>query len=88
MVIVGHKKDSQSYVNMKRKACAKVGIKSIDIDLLEYVAKAELMAKVHELNADPGVHGQLIINTIMYQRSLFLHLLLRHQIPGYFSLTL
>ena len=49
MVIVGHKKDSQSYANMKRKACAEVGIKSIDSHLREQVAKAELMAKVHEL---------------------------------------
>ena len=46
MVIVGHKKDSQSYANMKRKACAEVGIKSIDSHLREQVAKAELMEKV------------------------------------------
>ncbi|XP_071738318.1 bifunctional protein FolD 2-like [Rutidosis leptorrhynchoides] len=60
VVIVGHRKDSQSYVNMKRKACAEVGIKSIDIDLPEQVPEAELIAKVHELNADPDVHGILV----------------------------
>lgn len=58
VVIVGHRKDSQSYVSMKRKACCEVGIKSIDIDLPEQVPEAELIAKVHELNADPNVHGQ------------------------------
>lgn len=42
---------------MKRKACAEVGIRSIDIDLPEQVPEAELIAKVHELNADPNVHG-------------------------------
>ncbi|KAK9054954.1 hypothetical protein SSX86_026033 [Deinandra increscens subsp. villosa] len=60
VVIVGNRKDSQSYVNMKRKACAEVGIISIDIDLPEEVPEAELIAKVHELNADPSVHGILV----------------------------
>ncbi|XP_076933909.1 bifunctional protein FolD 2-like [Bidens hawaiensis] len=60
VVIVGTRKDSQSYVGMKRKACAEVGIKSIDIDLPEEVPEAELIAKVHELNADPSVHGILV----------------------------
>ncbi|XP_076892260.1 bifunctional protein FolD 2-like [Bidens hawaiensis] len=60
VVIVGTKKDSQSYVSMKRKACAEVGIKSLDIDLPEEVPEAELIAKVHELNADPAVHGILV----------------------------
>lgn len=60
VVIVGSRKDSQSYVSMKRKACAEVGIKSFDIDLPEDVAEAELIAKVHELNANPDVHGTVI----------------------------
>jgi 5,10-methylene-tetrahydrofolate dehydrogenase/methenyl tetrahydrofolate cyclohydrolase len=60
VVIVGNRKDSQSYVNMKRKACAEVGIKSIDIDLPEQVPESELISKVHELNADPEVHGILV----------------------------
>lgn len=60
VVIVGHRKDSQSYVSMKRKACAEVGIKSFDIDLPEHVPEAELISKVHELNANPDVHGILV----------------------------
>ncbi|MFS7976110.1 putative methylenetetrahydrofolate dehydrogenase (NADP(+)), Methenyltetrahydrofolate cyclohydrolase [Helianthus anomalus] len=60
VVIVGNRKDSQSYVNMKRKACAELGIRSIDIDLPEQVSEAELIAKVHELNEDPNVHGILV----------------------------
>ncbi|XAR61314.1 Methylenetetrahydrofolate dehydrogenase (NADP(+)) [Bertholletia excelsa] len=60
VVIVGTRKDSQSYVSMKRKACAEVGIKSFDIDLSEQVPEAELIAKVHELNAYPDVHGILV----------------------------
>lgn len=57
VVIVGSRKDSQSYVSMKRKACAEVGIKSFDLDLPEDVSQDELISKVHELNANPDVHG-------------------------------
>ncbi|PON96587.1 Tetrahydrofolate dehydrogenase/cyclohydrolase [Trema orientale] len=60
VVIVGNRKDSQSYVSMKRKACAEVGIKSFDLNLPEDVSQAELIAKVHELNANPDVHGILV----------------------------
>lgn len=60
VVIVGNRKDSQSYVSMKRKACAEVGIKSFDLDLPEDVSQAELIAKVHELNANTDVHGILV----------------------------
>ncbi|KAK6260209.1 hypothetical protein SCA6_014683 [Theobroma cacao] len=52
VVIVGGRKDSQSYVGMKRKACAEVGIKSFDVDLPEEVPESELISKVHELNAN------------------------------------
>ncbi|CAI9104909.1 OLC1v1003701C1 [Oldenlandia corymbosa var. corymbosa] len=60
VVIVGNRKDSQSYVSMKRKACAEVGIKSIDVDLPEDVSESDLISKVHELNANPEVHGILV----------------------------
>lgn len=60
-MIVGSRKDSQSYVSMKRKACAEVGIKSVDIDLPENVFLDDLIAKVHELNANPDVHGWLLM---------------------------
>ncbi|KAJ9171845.1 hypothetical protein P3X46_015154 [Hevea brasiliensis] len=60
VVILGNRKDSQSYVSMKRKACAEVGIKSFDIDLPEQISEAELISKVHELNANPDIHGILV----------------------------
>lgn len=67
VVIVGTRKDSQSYVSMKRKACAEVGIKSFDIDLPEQVSEAELISKVHELNAMPDVHGWLVVDVYVLQ---------------------
>ncbi|KAL9268453.1 Bifunctional protein FolD 2-like protein [Drosera capensis] len=60
VIIVGCRKDSQSYVSMKRKACAEVGVKSFDTDLPEQVSEDELISKVHELNANPDVHGILV----------------------------
>lgn len=60
VVIVGNRKDSQSYVGMKRKACAELGIKSFDIDLPEQVSEPDLIKQVHELNANPDVHGILL----------------------------
>ncbi|EES17721.1 bifunctional protein FolD 2 [Sorghum bicolor] len=60
VVIVGSRKDSQTYVNMKRKACAEVGICSIDVDLPEDISEPALVAEVHRLNADPAVHGILV----------------------------
>ncbi|CAL2227169.1 unnamed protein product [Prunus armeniaca] len=60
VVIVGNRKDSQSYVSMKRKACAEVAIKSFDIDLPEDVSQDDLIAKVHELNANTDVRGILV----------------------------
>ncbi|XP_062230776.1 bifunctional protein FolD 2-like [Phragmites australis] len=60
VVIVGSRKDSQTYVHMKRKACAEVGIRSVDVDLPEDISEAALVAEVHRLNADPAVHGILV----------------------------
>ncbi|XP_045798498.1 bifunctional protein FolD 2 [Trifolium pratense] len=60
VVIVGNRKDSESYVKTKRKACADLGINSFDIDLPEEVSEAEVIKHVHELNANPDVHGILV----------------------------
>ncbi|XP_074317792.1 bifunctional protein FolD 2 [Silene latifolia] len=60
VVLVGERKDSQTYVNMKKKACAEVGIKSFEAELPEQVSESELISKVHELNANPEVHGILV----------------------------
>lgn len=60
VVIVGDRKDSQTYVRMKRKACAEVGMNSISEDLPETVSQDELIQKVRLLNRNPEVHGILV----------------------------
>ncbi|KAJ0963350.1 hypothetical protein J5N97_028472 [Dioscorea zingiberensis] len=57
VVIVGACKDSQSYVRLKQKACTEVAIKSFNLDLPEDVSESEVIATIHELNANPDVHG-------------------------------
>ena len=70
VVIVGTRKDSQSYVGMKRKACAELEIKSFDVDLPEQISEAEVIKQVHELNANPNVHGSSK-NTFFFMHLLF-----------------
>jgi 5,10-methylene-tetrahydrofolate dehydrogenase/methenyl tetrahydrofolate cyclohydrolase len=59
-VLVGQRKDSQTYVRMKKKACAEVGITSFGHDLPDDISQEALLAVVRELNANPEVHGILV----------------------------
>ena len=59
-VLVGGRKDSQTYVRMKKKACAEVGIESFGHDLPADIPQEDLLAVVRELNANPEVHGILV----------------------------
>lgn len=43
MVLVGTKGDSATYVRMKRKACADLGIQSFSTDLPEDVTEEDLL---------------------------------------------
>jgi methylenetetrahydrofolate dehydrogenase (NADP+) / methenyltetrahydrofolate cyclohydrolase len=60
VILVGSRRDSQTYVNMKKKACAAAGITSVGYDFDNGVTLDELLATVHKLNADPAIHGILI----------------------------
>jgi 5,10-methylene-tetrahydrofolate dehydrogenase/methenyl tetrahydrofolate cyclohydrolase len=59
-VLVGERKDSQTYVRMKKKACAEVGITSFGHDIPADISQAELLELVQDLNANPDVHGILV----------------------------
>ncbi|CAI5504952.1 unnamed protein product [Closterium sp. Naga37s-1] len=60
VVLVGDRKDSQSYVRMKKAACAETGITSFGVDLPVDVSEEEVVAAVRELNDNPDVHGVLV----------------------------
>ena len=60
VVLVGSRKDSQTYVKAKKKACAEAGITPFDHDLPETASQEEIVRIVQELNANPDVHGILV----------------------------
>lgn len=59
-VLVGENPASATYVRMKQKRCAEVGIRSIGHDLPEDITQKDLEELVGALNADPEVNGILV----------------------------
>lgn len=60
VILVGSRRDSQTYVRMKKKACEECGISSFGFDYPETVTESELLLKIQELNNDDKVHGILV----------------------------
>lgn len=60
VILVGSRRDSQTYVNMKKRACEQVGIASFGYDYDENVTQDELLSRISELNERSDVHGILI----------------------------
>lgn len=59
-VLVGARKDSETYVRMKKRACAEVGIESFGHELPADISEEALLEVVAGLNEDPRVHGILV----------------------------
>jgi methylenetetrahydrofolate dehydrogenase (NADP+)/methenyltetrahydrofolate cyclohydrolase len=59
-ILVGHDPASETYVNYKVKDCEQVGFQSTLIRFEEDTAEAGLLAKVAELNKDPGIDGFIV----------------------------
>lgn len=60
VVLVGDDPASHSYVGMKERDCAEVGIKSFDFRRPASISQVELNAIVDQCNNDPSVHGVLV----------------------------
>ena len=56
IILVGTRKDSETYVSMKKKACFEVGIYSKDIVLPESISENELLTYVELLNNDSNIY--------------------------------
>ena len=56
-VLIGEDAGSQVYVAGKQRACAEVGIRGFDHRLAADTPRAEALALLDELNADPAVSG-------------------------------
>ncbi|KAG0622908.1 hypothetical protein M758_3G133100 [Ceratodon purpureus] len=60
VVLVGSRKDSETYVRSKQKACEEVGFNSFGASLPETATEEEVLAAVRKFNCDPNVHGVLV----------------------------
>lgn len=59
-VLVGNDGASLTYVGSKVRSCKKIGFESTLIHLPEDTSEAELLQKVHELNADNAIDGYIV----------------------------
>lgn len=59
-VLVGDRIDSATYVSMKQKACAELGMTSFHYPVPADISQADLEKLIRELNADPKVNGILV----------------------------
>ncbi len=59
-IIVGENPASVTYVNMKGRACARIGLASRKVALPETITTEELIEEIRKLNADPDVCGILL----------------------------
>jgi len=59
-VLVGERIDSATYVSMKQKACAELGMTSFHHPTPADISQEDLKKLITELNADPKVHGILV----------------------------
>ena len=57
---VGEHPASHSYIRMKKKKCAEVGIHSIDREFPEKISQDKLLEEIEALNQNPLVDGILI----------------------------
>jgi methylenetetrahydrofolate dehydrogenase (NADP+) / methenyltetrahydrofolate cyclohydrolase len=60
VVLVGADPASAIYVRNKRKACEKVGVRSIAHDLPASTSEADLFALIDSINNDPTIDGVLV----------------------------
>jgi methylenetetrahydrofolate dehydrogenase (NADP+)/methenyltetrahydrofolate cyclohydrolase len=60
VVLVGDNPASRTYVRSKDKMCRALGLHSLKLELPVSTTQNELLARVEELNRDPGIHGILV----------------------------
>ena len=66
-ILVGQDPASETYVKMKRNTCARVGMKSIAVEMSDTTTTEELLNKINDLNNDVNVHGILLQHPVPHQ---------------------
>ncbi len=60
VILVGDDPASHAYVNMKAKACEKVGFYSITHNMPDTISQEEIIATIEMINANPRIDGILV----------------------------
>jgi len=60
VVLVGDNPASASYIKGKRRACVRIGMDSVEVDLPASATETDVLASIERLNADPGIDGILV----------------------------
>ena len=66
-ILVGQDPASETYVKMKRNTCARVGMKSIAVEMPDTTTTDELLKKINELNEDTNIQGILLQHPVPSQ---------------------
>lgn len=66
-ILVGDDPASATYVSMKGKACERIGMESIRVEMPSSTSTEQLLAKIDELNNNPNVHGILLQHPVPEQ---------------------
>ncbi len=84
-ILVGDDPASATYVKMKGNACRRIGMESIQVEMSGDTSTEQLLAKIHELNENPAVHGILLQHPVPPQideRACFDAIDLRKDVDG------
>lgn len=60
IVLVGDDVASHTYVRLKEKAAREIGLHFVRCDFAANTPEANVLVKIDELNADPGIHGIIV----------------------------
>jgi methylenetetrahydrofolate dehydrogenase (NADP+)/methenyltetrahydrofolate cyclohydrolase len=60
VILVGHRKDSVTYVHTKKRSADRCGIRCVDAVLGDDVSEEELIGQVDAMNGRSDVHGILV----------------------------
>lgn len=60
VILVGKRKDSRTFVRIKKKACEQVGIASVVTELPDDCTESEVLDAVSMLNHNESIHGILV----------------------------
>lgn len=60
VILAGQRRDSQTYVHNKIKACEEAGIKSIVTEFPDDCTENEVLDALSNFNEDKSIHGVLV----------------------------